>query len=229
MKEIDTFIVSDTHLGSRLSNSDHLLEILKDYRFKKLILLGDIFDDLNFNRLTKKDWNFLSYVRKLSSDKKDFEVIWIIGNHDELLIDVMTHLLGVPIYTEYNWEYKNKKYLAMHGHQFDIFILKNKILSHLAKEIYKFILIIEGKRHKFSRMLDRKFTYWRRSSPKIEKGALKYAKLKRADYIFCGHTHMPFESEKDGVNYVNTGCWTDSTLSYVVIDEDGVKTKKVVI
>jgi len=46
-REVDTLIVSDVHLGSDLSRPDALLATLRQYTFQRLILLGDIFDDLN--------------------------------------------------------------------------------------------------------------------------------------------------------------------------------------
>ena len=42
--EVDTLIVSDVHLGTDLSRPDALLAVLKSYTFRRLILLGDIFD-----------------------------------------------------------------------------------------------------------------------------------------------------------------------------------------
>jgi len=229
MKKIDTFIASDVHLGSDLSRADALIETLKNYNFKRLILLGDIFDDLNFTRLKSKHWELLSYIRKLSNEKKDIEIVWIIGNHDELFIDVMKHLLGVPVFTEYIWEYGGKKYLAIHGHQFDSFLLKNETLSNIANFLYKFLLKIENKKHRLSRAIDRRVTQWRRVSKKITKDALVYGKTKDVDYIFCGHTHraLSYEDKDNNIIYFNTGCWTDIPSTYIIIDESGVRSKNV--
>jgi predicted phosphodiesterase len=49
-----TLILSDFHLGSRVSRSKRAIELLKSYKFEKLILLGDIFESLDFNRLRDK-------------------------------------------------------------------------------------------------------------------------------------------------------------------------------
>ncbi len=90
----DTLILSDVHLGSELSRAEDATHMLKQNRFRRLILLGDIFSDLNFRRLTKEHWKFLSYIRKLSNPKRGVEVIWVEGNHDQGLIAVMSHLVG---------------------------------------------------------------------------------------------------------------------------------------
>ena len=53
--------------------------MLREDRFRRLILLGDIFSDLNFGRLTKPHWKFLGYIRKLSNPKRGIEVVWVEG------------------------------------------------------------------------------------------------------------------------------------------------------
>ena len=58
----DTLILSDVHLGSDTSRAREATCVLKENRFRRLILLGDIFADLNFRRLTKEHWKFLGYI-----------------------------------------------------------------------------------------------------------------------------------------------------------------------
>src|SRR5882757_9260063 len=116
---IDTVIISDLHLGSEISRGRDALEFLQSICFKRLILLGDIFADLNFRRLTKEHWKFLSYIRKLSNPKRGIEVVWVEGNHDQGLSEVMSHLVGVKVYEEFMWRFEGRHHLAIHGHQFD--------------------------------------------------------------------------------------------------------------
>ena len=54
-EEVDTIIVSDIHLGSEVSRSKQLLDTISHFDYKQLILNGDVFDDLNFKRLSKSD------------------------------------------------------------------------------------------------------------------------------------------------------------------------------
>src|SRR5579863_1170005 len=54
----DTLILSDVHLGADTSRAREATCVLKENRFRRLILLGDIFADLNFRRLTKEHWSF---------------------------------------------------------------------------------------------------------------------------------------------------------------------------
>jgi metallophosphoesterase superfamily enzyme len=80
---LDTLIISDLHLGSELSRAGEALDLLQSLRYARLILLGDIFSDLNFRRLTGEHWKFLSCIRKLSNPKRKVEVVWVEGNHDQ--------------------------------------------------------------------------------------------------------------------------------------------------
>lgn len=96
----ETVILSDLHLGSEISRADEAFDLLRSIEFRRLILLGDIFCDLNFRRLKREHWEFLSHIRKLSNPKRNVEVVWVEGNHDYGLIDVMSHLVGVPAYRE---------------------------------------------------------------------------------------------------------------------------------
>ena len=101
----DTLILSDVHLGADTSHAREATRVLKENRFQRLILLGDIFADLNFRRLTKEHWKFLGFIRKLSNPKRGLEVVWVEGNHDQGLADIMSHLVGVRVYQQYAWEY----------------------------------------------------------------------------------------------------------------------------
>ena len=47
----DTLILSDVHLGSEVSHARQAVRMLEGQAFRRLILLGDIFSDLNFRRL----------------------------------------------------------------------------------------------------------------------------------------------------------------------------------
>ncbi len=223
MSKIDTIIVSDVHLGSEVSRAKELLSVLKDHSFNRLILLGDIFDDLNFNHLEKDHWELLSYIQELSNPKRNIEIVWVLGNHDELIFKVISHFIGIKVFQEYIWNYKNKKYLAIHGHQFDRFLADNKFISDTASFIYR---ILQRFDLRFSRFIKRASKKWLRLSEKIAQSAARHALKNGVSYVFCGHTHREAIEIIDGVNYFNTGCWTDIPSVFITIGEDGIKVHK---
>ena len=218
----DTIIISDLHLGSEVSRAGDALELLQSARFKRLILLGDIFADLNFRRLTKEHWKFLGFIRKLSNPKHQIEVVWVEGNHDHGLIDVMSHLVGVKAYEQYAWEFDGVRHVAIHGHQFDSFAINNHRLSRIGQFIYLQLQKIDSRNQRFARYLDRLNTRWLRLSAQVAEGALSYAKQGKAERIFCGHTHFPMHATRDGVEYYNTGAWVDMRCTYITVSQEGV-------
>jgi UDP-2,3-diacylglucosamine pyrophosphatase LpxH len=219
----DTVIISDLHLGSDVSRAREALNFLRTRRFKRLILLGDIFSDLNFRRLTKEHWQFLSHIRKLSNPKRNVEVVWVEGNHDQGLSQLMSHLVGVPVYQQYAWEFNGIRHLAVHGHQFDRFVVNNVLLSRIGEFFYLLIQKFGDKEKSVARYLDRLNTRWLRLSTKVANGALAYAKQSGAERVFCGHTHVALNAERDGVSYFNSGSWIDTQCTYITIDSEGAQ------
>ena len=135
-KKTHTLILSDFHLGSKVSRSEKIIELLKSFDFKKLILLGDIFENLNFERLRESDWKLLFLISEISRKKK---IIWVEGNHDKGLTNFFTLFPETKVFKVYRWKFNGKKYLAIHGHQFDSFMIDNFFLSYIANSVYNFI------------------------------------------------------------------------------------------
>jgi len=219
----DTLILSDLHLGSEVSRAEDATRMLKENRFRRLILLGDIFSDLNFRRLTKEHWKFLGYIRRLSNPKRGIEVVWVEGNHDQGLVDVMSHLVGVKDYEEYSWDFLGRRHVAIHGHQFDRFMANSFLISAVGSFLHLQLQRLDFKGKWFSRSLDRVHIRWLRLTQKVAAGALAHARFHQADRIFCGHTHVPVRQERDGIEYYNSGCWTDAQPTYITVDAEGVQ------
>ncbi len=180
----DTLILSDLHLGSEVSRAREALQLIKHAEFRRLILLGDIFCDLDFGRLKKEHWQFLSYIRKLSNPKRNIEVVWVEGNHDKGLTTVMSHLVGIRVYQRYAWEYGGIRHLAVHGHQFDRFAIDNALFSAVGSHLYLYLQKIDSSSKRFSRYLDRLNSSWLRLSPKVASGAIDYARELGAQRLF---------------------------------------------
>src|SRR5882672_10719776 len=219
----DTLILSDLHLGSEISRAEDAARMLKRNSFRRLVLLGDIFSDLNFRRLTKEHWKFLSYIRKLSNPKRDIEVVWVEGNHDQGLTNVMSHLVGVRVYEEYTWDFGGKRHLAVHGHQFDRFAVNNLLLSNLGSFLHLQLQKLDVRGKRLSRYVDQLNTRWLRLSSKVAEGAMARARELCSHRVFCGHTHVALHQQAEGVDYYNAGSWTDSTPTYVTVGEEGVQ------
>ena len=219
----DILIVSDIHLGSPVCRSKELLGFLKTVKFRTLILNGDIFDDLNFNRLSEDDWALLGRLRELSNPRHNVHVIWIAGNHDGAAA-TLSRLIGVPVLNEYVFYWNGTKCLAIHGHQFDRFLSQNVVISTIAGAIYLAIQRIDGQGQHVARLVKRFSKSWLRVSAKVMRGAVRYNLVfKRAAYVFCGHTHKEMEATLKGFRFLNSGCWTDIPSAYITLDEQGAR------
>ena len=225
-KIFDTLILSDLHLGADMSRARDALRVLREHRYRRLILLGDIFADLNFGRLKKEHWKFLGFIRKLSNPKRKVEVVWVEGNHDHGLAPIMSHLVGVRVYQEYQWEYQGLRHIAAHGHQFDGFSVRNVRISYwIGTRLYLQLQKWDTKNKALTRFLDRLGTRWQRLSSKVAEGALAHARHHHAARIFCGHTHSALHQrdEQHGIDYFNCGAWIDAHPTYITVGEDGVR------
>jgi len=222
--QFDTLILSDVHLGADMSRAREALRVLQQNSYRRLILLGDIFADLNFGRLKKEHWKFLGYIRKLSNPKRHVEVVWVEGNHDHGLAQIMSHLVGVRVYEEYQWNYQGKRHIAVHGHQFDDFSVSNVHLSYwVGTLLYLQLQKLDSKNKVLTRFLDRMNTRWLRLSSKVAAGALAHARHEGASRIFCGHTHAALHKHEGDADYYNCGAWIDARLTYITVGEGGVQ------
>jgi len=220
----DTLILSDLHLGADMSRARDAMRVLQQNRYRRLILNGDIFADLNFARLKKEHWKFLGFIRKLSNPKRNVEVVWVEGNHDHGLTQIMSHLVGVRAYHEYSWQYQGLRHIAVHGHQFDSFGVNNVRFNYLfGTLLYLQLQKWDTKSKMLTRFLDRLNTRWLRLSTKVAAGALAHARHHQAARIFCGHTHAALHRHEDGIDYYNSGSWIDDHPKYITVGEEGVQ------
>jgi UDP-2,3-diacylglucosamine pyrophosphatase LpxH len=135
----------------------------------------------------------------------------------------MSHLVGVRVYQQYVWHYAGMRHLAIHGHQFDRLVANNLRLNYLGTLLYLQLEKLDLKGQPVARFFDRLNTRWLRMSSKVASGALFHARQQKADRIFCGHTHVAMQQERDGLHYYNAGGWIDSKPTFITIDEEGVR------
>jgi UDP-2,3-diacylglucosamine pyrophosphatase LpxH len=203
----DCIVISDLHLGSDMCQAKLLEEFLTwaATRTKVLVINGDVFDDLNFKRLTKRHFACLKVIRR-NSDRDDFRLIWIRGNHDGPA-DIISHIVGVDILDEYVYDNGQIRLLILHGDQFDTFITSYKLLTDVACGIFYWIQ--KWAPHKTARWIRRITKRFQRNSEQVEQRAIEYARSKGYRYVTCGHTHLPLTAEVDGIRYFNTGTWIE--------------------
>jgi UDP-2,3-diacylglucosamine pyrophosphatase LpxH len=206
-RRYDCLIISDLHLGSDVCQAKLLEEFLEwaVTHTRELIINGDIFDDLNFNRLSKRQFACLKSIRR-NSDRDDLRIVWVRGNHDGPA-DVVGHIVGVRVLDEYVFENDEIRLLVLHGDQFDRFVNNYGWLTEFACGLFYYIQ--KWAPHQTARYIRRVSKRWQRSSVTIRDGAVDFAIARGCRYVTCGHTHLPELTELRGVIYANSGTWTE--------------------
>lgn len=219
---MNTTIISDLHLGSDNCQAKSLHSFLDhiENRSKRLILNGDVFDSMDFRRLKKHHWHVLSQLRRLSNK---MEVVWVCGNHDGNA-EVVSHLLGLDVFDEYEFVTGNKKVLILHGHIFDSFITERPVVTWIADNIYRMLQKID-RYHYIAKVVKRSSKIYLRCTDKVRIKSRAYAESKGYDIVCTGHTHHPIEDRSVNVHYFNSGCWTENPCHYLEIENGKVELK----
>ncbi len=224
-----TIFISDVHLGTRGCQAELLLDFIRSVECETLYLVGDIVDGW---RLKGGWWWPQSHndvVQKvLRLARKGTQVIYIPGNHDETVRDYCgVHFGGVVVVRDAVHEAADgKRYLVVHGDEFDGIVAKAKWLAFLGDWSYRALLTLNTHWNHIRRRMG--FGYWSLSAylkAKV-KNALQFiddfehavadeARRRGVDGVICGHIHKAEMREIDGVTYINDGDWVESCTAAV--------------
>lgn len=214
-------IVSDVHLGSEFSHAKELMAFLESEPFGTLILNGDILDNPNLKFFTPEHWRFIELLQRFKKEGR--EVIWVAGNHDSFAKHFFKSI-GLKTKNQYSFEWNGERCLALHGHQFDKFLIQNRIMATTMNRSYRVIQKMDRSQRKVTRFVKTRYKVWLRVSSRVAKGAIRYASLGRFDYVFCGHTHETLAMKFGRVHYFNSGSWADKPCYYLLLKDEKVKT-----
>lgn len=229
-----TVILSDVHLGTRDCRVNEVNHFLDHIQCDKLILNGDIIDGWSLSRKggwTKEHTHFIRTVLKLA-EKKDTEVIYLAGNHD----DMIRHFLPV-FFDKFSIQeqhvHKNPKgdYLCLHGDVFDAITTHSKFISILGDIGYQNLLRFNriyakyrkwrGKEYfSLSKAIKAKVKHAVNHLSKFESHLKQVAEKHNCSGVICGHIHTPEDKMIDEIHYLNSGDWVES-LSAIVEDFEG--------
>ena len=230
----NTIFLSDLHLGSKSAQAELLLDFLKHNTANTIYLVGDIVDGWQL----KKGWHWPQahndVVQKLlRKARKGSHVIYVPGNHDEFARDyVGLNFGGIDVVPEAIHETSDgRKYLVIHGDQFDIVVCNARWLALLGDWAYQLAIVANT----WFNQVRKKFGigYWSLSAwAKMKvKNAVNFigdyentlaneAVRRGLDGVICGHIHHAIIRQIDGVTYVNTGDFVES-CSAIVEHNDG--------
>ncbi|MFD1003082.1 UDP-2,3-diacylglucosamine diphosphatase [Ohtaekwangia kribbensis] len=231
-RELELVILSDIHLGTYGCHAEELLRYLKTIKPKKVILNGDIIDMWQFSKRywPKSHMQVIKHIMGLLS--KNTKVIYLTGNHDEMLRKFAGLRLGsFVIDNKIVLKLNGKRAWVFHGDVFDVTMQYSKWLAKLGAIGYDTLILINTMVNWFLLKLGReKISLSKRVKDSVksavkfindfEKTAGDIAIENGYDYVVCGHIHHPemkrIATDKGEVMYLNSGDWIEnlSCLEY---------------
>jgi UDP-2,3-diacylglucosamine pyrophosphatase LpxH len=223
--------ISDIHLGSKGTQANQLCHFLKHNECERLYLVGDIIDVWKLKRKVYWPQEHSNVIRRvLTKAKRGTKVLYIVGNHDEMLRKWMNFDLqfgNISIVNETIHEgIDGKKYLIVHGDLFDGIGNLNRWLYVLGDHAYDFALALNRWINTIRRTLG--FSYWPVSRYlkanvkkatnfifQFETNLATYCAKQGYDGVVCGHIHTPEIRQIGDVLYMNDGDWVESCTALV--------------
>ncbi|WP_299439522.1 UDP-2,3-diacylglucosamine diphosphatase [uncultured Aquimarina sp.] len=226
---VEVVVISDVHLGTFGCQAKELLSYLNSIKPKTLILNGDIIDIWQFRKhyFPKSHLKIIKKIINFAS--KGTEVIYVTGNHDEMLRKFSDTKMGnFQLVDKVVLELDNKKTWIFHGDIFDASIQNAKWLAKLGGWGYDLLILINQLMNwclvKFGK---EKFSLSKKIKNSVKK-AVKYindfeqvaadlAIDNKYHYVICGHIHQPQITKKSNKNgsciYLNSGDWIENLTS----------------
>ncbi|MGA9327138.1 MAG: UDP-2,3-diacylglucosamine diphosphatase [Salegentibacter sp.] len=231
-RKVELVVISDVHLGTLGCRATELCEYLESIIPEKLVLNGDIIDIWQFRKSYFPPAHLQVIKKILDMSRKGTEVIYITGNHDELLRKFRdTQMGGFSIVDKLVLELDGKKAWFFHGDIFDVSIKNARWLARLGGHSYDLLVMLNRMMNwGLVKMGKKKFSLSRRIKNSVkravkcindfEKTAADLAIKQKYKYVICGHIHQPRmvrKTTKDGTClYLNSGDWIEhmSALEY---------------
>jgi UDP-2,3-diacylglucosamine pyrophosphatase LpxH len=229
-----TIVLSDIHLGTSGSKAREVVQFLKQSRCETLILNGDIIDGWQLKKYgvwKKKHTRFFKRILKMIEEDQT-EVVYLRGNHDDFLDQVMPLRLGkISIQRELIYESFGKRYLVLHGDIFDSITTNLRWIAKLGDVGYTFLLWVN---RQYNTYRTRKGLPYYSLSQQVKakvKSAVSYiddfekqlaeiAKSRNCEGVICGHIHQAAIKTIGNIQYMNSGDWVE-TMSALVEDKNG--------
>ena len=216
--------ISDIHLGFKGCQADALLHFLHSIETDFLFLVGDIVDFWSIKKTPYWPQEHTNVIRSiLGKAKHGTKVIYIPGNHDEVMRDCVGHKFGnLEIHREYiHSTADGKKLLVLHGDEFDVVVKHSRLLAKLGSWAYDRLLSLNYYVNRARRLF--RFSYWSLAAylkmkvknavnfiSSYEDALVHIAREYEVDGVVCGHIHHPEIRHIQDLLYCNDGDWVES-------------------
>lgn len=231
---VRSVILSDVHLGTPHSKAEEAALFLKHVRCERLILNGDIIDGWRLRRDGRWTAAHTRFVRRVLTmvQKRETEVIYLRGNHDDFVGRLLPIELGlIRLGEDLTIETPAGRYLVLHGDVFDGVIKNMAFLAHLGDIGYALLLRLNRVYNAWRRLRGKEYFSLSKAIKarvkqatsfigKFEEQLAALARSRGCVGVICGHIHTPANKWIGDIHYLNSGDWVE-TLSAIVEHHDG--------
>lgn len=223
---VDLVVLSDLHLGTFGCHAKELLDYLKSVKPRLLILNGDIIDMWNFRKRYFPKSHLKVLKRIITLAQQGTEVVYITGNHDEMLRRFADMDLGLlKLRNAYSAELGGERVWFFHGDVFDASIQNAKWLAKLGGWSYDALIWLNRWINLFLEKMGReKFSLSKKVKDSVKKAvsfvqdfevaAAEWALARDYHRVVCGHIHQPqirtIETKNGSILYMNSGDWVEN-------------------
>ena len=236
-RNIDVAILSDLHLGTYGCRAKEIVTYLKSISPQILILNGDVIDIWQFTKHYFPSTHVAVIKEILNLMTSGTRVIYVTGNHDEMLRRYSDLQLGqFQLTDKLVIEIDHKMTWIFHGDVFDNTTKGSaKFWAKMGSNGYAVLL-------GFNRFINRLLKFFGREKVSLSKKVMQkvneaivkidefetlVAELaieKKYDYVICGHIHQPqkriFTNKGGSVTYLNSGDWIEHLTSLEYYNND---------
>jgi UDP-2,3-diacylglucosamine pyrophosphatase LpxH len=205
-----------------------LLDFLRAYDCEKLYIVGDLIDIWAMRRGAYWPQQYNDVIQKiLRKARKDTRVIYIPGNHDEMISSFLGGYGNITIQKHaIHRTADGRRILIIHGHELDTVVQNVRWLAFAGDVGYQFLLSLNP----FINFIRRRFGfgYWSLSAyakqrvknavsfiGKFQEAVVKYAERYRVDAVLCGHIHSAAVRPFGKITYYNCGDWVETCSALI--------------
>jgi len=225
-RSVDVVVVSDLHLGTYGCKAKEITNYLKSITPQILILNGDIIDGWQFSK-SYFPASHLAVIKEIMNMlATGTRVIYITGNHDEMLRRYSDLQIGnFQLTDKLVIEINNKMTWIFHGDVFDNTTKGGaKIIAKLGSVGYALLIALNKMVNNVLKFFHKdKVSFSKRIMQGVNKAIVKMHEFeqiaaelaieKKYDFVICGHIHQPekkvMETTNGKVTYLNSGDWVE--------------------
>ena len=217
---MNAIIVSDLHVGSKFFLFQDF-ELFLDHipGDAEFILNGDIIENPYAN-LKPADQQILDCFAEMSRRQK---VVWVRGNHDNGYIPQNLGNIHIKQYHSIQ-----KRLFITHGDFFDNVMPQSRVFIKAFKMMHDIRVKLGARPVHVAEYAKRWESFYGYLRKNVMLNAVNYARENGFKAVTCGHTHYAEERLVKGIQYINTGAWTERPIYYLQLTDNNLALKEFV-